>query len=115
MFVAGRLLPHLHTICIDQGLFGSSWTQHDELDEDDDYDGLVIGTYDAARLAACCSGLCALGTLIITDDVTAADLLPLLQLSVLTKLELGGKAVADDVAEQVLANLTGEWVLQQLE
>jgi hypothetical protein len=113
MFGAGRLLPHLHAIGI-QATFGISWP--DPIEEDDDEDGtygLVVGPLDAARLAGCCPGLCCLGPLIITDDVTAADLLPLLQLSALTYLELGGAALDDDVAEQVLVKLTGEQVLQR--
>ncbi|WIA31979.1 hypothetical protein OEZ86_002833 [Tetradesmus obliquus] len=108
MFAAGRLLPQLHSISI-QSEFENPWfpTEDKDSDDEDDDCALVLGPGDAARLAACCPGLQALGTLAVEADVTAADLLPLLQLTALTRLELGGHGCGDDVAQQVLAKMTG--------
>jgi hypothetical protein len=47
--------------------------------------------------------------LALLDDVTVGDLAPLLQLTGLTHLGIGGAGCTDAVAEQLLPQLTGEW------
>jgi hypothetical protein len=102
MFQAGRLLPHLHTISV-CGMPYDMWNE-----EAAEIHGLNIGPgLDAARLAACCPALQSLGTVVLEEDVCAADLLPLLQLTALTYLSTGGAACDDVVAEHVLAKMTG--------
>jgi hypothetical protein len=101
MFPAGRCLPHLRTVDI-SGMFAGPGMC-----------ALTLGAGDAGRLAACCPGLQSLSRLELAA-VSAAKLHPLLQLSALTKLVVEGAACDDEVAEQVLAKLTGEQALLRM-
>jgi hypothetical protein len=107
MFTPGRLRPQLQRMRIAaQALWA---TQHRWADyEAYGYLGLVLGPQDAAQLASCCPQLQELGPVMVRRGTAAEDLQPLAQLSVLTRLQIGGAACDDTVAEQVLAHLTGE-------
>jgi hypothetical protein len=101
MFAAGRCLPHLRTVHI-AGKVAHLWRNT-----------LTLGAGDAGRLAACCPGLQSLSHLVFAA-VGAAELQPLLQLSALTQLAVEGAACDDEVAEQVLAKMTGEHALLRI-
>jgi hypothetical protein len=103
IFPVGRRLPQLRTLQT-AGL-NVLWDEFEKR-------GLLLGPSSAGQIAACCPALQALGVLIVDTALAAADLQPLLQLSALTHLELGGEGCDDAVAEQLLAKLTGEHVQQ---
>jgi hypothetical protein len=111
MFKTGRSLPHLAQLCIS---IHESWPEM--ADEAADWlqdpaglrhHSLVVGPADIGRLVACCPALQGLGMLVLDDDVVASDLAPLLQLTALKWLDIGG-AGCDNAATQVLAAMTGE-------
>jgi hypothetical protein len=60
------------------------------------------------RIVDSCPVLRSLGTLRVAVNLHDYELLPLLQLSALTDLSIGGAGCTDTVAEIVLANMTGE-------
>jgi hypothetical protein len=107
MCTPGRLRPQLQRMRIAaQALWA---TQHRwSVYEASGYLGLVLGPQDAAQLASCCPQLQELGPVMVRRGTAAEDLQPLVQLSVLTRLQIGGAACDDTIAEQVLAHLTGE-------
>jgi hypothetical protein len=67
---------------------------------------LAVGPAIAGRLVACCPALQALDVLVLEDGVVASDLAPLLQLTALTRLGIGGVG-CDNAATLVLAAMTG--------
>jgi hypothetical protein len=69
-------------------------------------DNLLLTPGDAQQLVDCCPALQELGCVSLSD-ADSSSLLPLLQLSALTSLEIGGTMCGDNEAEQ-LAKLTGE-------
>jgi hypothetical protein len=111
MFPAGRLLPQLKSVRVVDSVNAVYRQRHEEY-----YTWgaaafvgcLQLGRDDAAqRLAACCPQLEDLGMVMAGADVAAADLLPLVQLTALTRLSVFGAGWTDEAAEHVLAKLTG--------
>ena len=74
---------------------------------------LLLQPGDLSRLVSSCSAgsfnLHAAQALMLAEDVSAADVAPLLQLP-LSFLVIGGPGLDDSVAEQVLARMTGACV-----
>jgi hypothetical protein len=70
-------------------------------------DNLLFGPGDAQRLVDCCPALQELGCVALSADADSSSLLPLLQLSRLTSLVIGGTMCGDADAE-LLARFTGE-------
>jgi hypothetical protein len=70
---------------------------------------LKIHNGDLKLIADSCPALQSLGTLDVSDGLpnVHTQLLPLLQLSALTNLSIGGAGCTDDVAERVLSRMTG--------
>jgi hypothetical protein len=110
MFRPGWLLPDLVKISIVNDQFQNSI---DNLSEEVGVAGLAeyslaLDRNDAARLVNCCPTLQHVAMLAVEEGVPASDLAPLLQLSALTYLGIGGAGCDDVVAEQLLAKLTGK-------
>jgi hypothetical protein len=111
IFAAGRSLPHLTELCISPDRFwpamadlADAWLEHAADLRDC---SLVVGPAVVGRLVACCPALHGLGTLVLEEGVVASDLAPLLQLTALSWLDIGGPG-CDNAATQVLAAMTGE-------
>jgi hypothetical protein len=111
MFTAGRPLPHLTQVYIspDEGWPEITDEAADWLQDPAGlrHYSLVVGPAHVGRLVACCPALQELGMLVLKDGVVASDLAPLLQLTGLTRLGIGGVG-CDNAAMQVLAAMTGE-------
>jgi hypothetical protein len=107
MFPAGRCRPHLRTMSIESTCVDGHGQYFRPCG------ALTLREGDAGRLAGCCPGLRKLRGLVIA--ASAADLQPLLQLRELTLLGLEGAACDDEVAEQVLAKMTGEHMLLHID
>jgi hypothetical protein len=103
MFPAGRVRPQLQRMRI-AGTAQDRWANH----QADGYLGLVLGPGDAAQLVSCCPQLQELGPVMVRQYTAPQHLQPLVQLSALTRLQIGGAACDDALAEHMLAHLTGE-------
>jgi hypothetical protein len=103
MFPPGRSRPQLQRLRF-AGTACGRWAD----DEAYGYLGLVLSQRDAAKLVSCCPQLQDLGPVMVRRGTSYEDLQPLVQLSVMTRLQIGGVACDDAVAECVLAHLTGE-------
>jgi hypothetical protein len=68
---------------------------------------LLVEADDAQRIVDSCPALQSLGTLRVAAGLLHAQLLPLVLLSALPELSVGGAGCTDAVAELVLANMTG--------
>jgi hypothetical protein len=111
MFTAGRSLPHPTQLWVSPDRFwpamadlADAWLEHAADLRDC---SLVVGPANIGRLVACCPALQGLGTLVLEDGCVASDLAPLLQLTALSWLDIGGPG-CDNAATQVLAAMTGE-------
>jgi hypothetical protein len=100
MFPPGRLCPQLQRMRIAEydrwpveGRASDRWAD----DQAGGYLGLVIGPPDAAELVSCCPQLQELGPVMVGPGTTFEDLQPLVQLSALTRLQIGG-AACDNVS-----------------
>jgi hypothetical protein len=122
MFAAGKLLPHLQRIIIDDvarhivtNINVTDDITEDEAAEDDEpaeesiwkQCRLSFGPADGLLLARCCPALQQLSAVMVDDDLGPEGLQALLQLSKLTYLAVGGNGVDDSMAEHVLAKFTG--------
>jgi hypothetical protein len=115
MLAAGRVLPHLTKLCIcthelwaDEEEPGKMFPKRVPEGQMETQMSLVLGPADVAQLVRCCPMLQELRMLMLTADVTVDDLAPLLQLTVLRCLGIGGDGCSDSVAEQLLPKLSGE-------
>jgi hypothetical protein len=111
MFGAGWLLPHLQQLNISyEGFFPTApadrwkwlmggWMLHNS--------SLLFEADYAQHIVDSCPALQSLGTLRVAAGLPHAQLLPLVRLSALTGLSVGGAGCTDAVAELVLAKLTG--------
>jgi hypothetical protein len=111
MFAAGRSLPHLTELCVSPARFwpamadlADAWLEHAADLRDC---SLVVWPAVVRQMVACCPALHGLGTLVLEEGIVASDLAPLLQLTALTWLDIGGPD-CDNAATQVLAAMTGE-------
>jgi hypothetical protein len=112
MFGAGQVLPYLtklvicpHELWPENSFECEMWEAGPQ--------GLLkqslgVGPADVAQLVRCCPVLQELRMLALLDDVTVGDLAPLLQLTGLTHLGIGGAGCTYAVAEQLLPKRTGE-------
>jgi hypothetical protein len=106
MFREGQQLPHLqefNTTDVDVPLVGDMQSAVDLFNRW----SLWIGDGDADRIVQSCPALQSLGSLAVCGGLPHTQLLPLLQLSALTELSIGGAGCTDIVAEKVLAKMTG--------
>jgi hypothetical protein len=109
MFGAGRLLPHLQQLNITDAELEPNGPPGGGPDVLERFDGwsLLVEDGDVQRIVSSCPALQSLGTLRVAAGLPHAQLLPLLQLSALTELSVGGAGCTDAVAELVLANMKG--------
>jgi hypothetical protein len=106
MFRPGLVLPQLQQVSIiEPEVSGRDlWSEG--------FDGaeiacLQLGAGNAANLARCCPVLRTLELVFIQEGLEASELQPLLQLSALTHLGIGGEGCGAAVVKEVLAQLTG--------
>jgi hypothetical protein len=106
MFRQGQLMPQLQRFLI--AGCDSDWggDARDALEEFSDW-SVLLQDGDADRIVTSCPALQSLGTLAIAEGLPQSQLLPLLQLTALTELGIGGDGCTDAVAEQLLAKMTG--------
>jgi hypothetical protein len=112
MFGAGRLLPHLQQLSLTDSEFSETPLSMGEpvvpnvLNSFSNL-SLLVEAGDAQRIVDSCPALQSLGALHVAAGLPHAQLLPLVRLSALTELSIGGAGCTDAVAELVLANMTG--------
>jgi hypothetical protein len=107
MFRPGQLLPHLQQINISAAALADHGDLEVALDGIREL-SLLVRAGEMQRIVDSCPVLRSLGTLRVAVNLHDYELLPLLQLSALTDLSIGGAGCTDTVAEIVLANMTGE-------
>jgi hypothetical protein len=109
MFDAKRLLPHMQQLNItNTNIFPSEsfWAVPEALENYEEW-SLLVEAGDVQRIVHSCPALQSLGTLRVAAALPHAQLLPLVRLSALTELRIGGAGCTDAAAELVLAKMTG--------
>jgi hypothetical protein len=105
MFGAGRLLPHLQQLNTTDSVFLSIGLLRGEAAAL--HWSLLVEAGDVQRIVDSCPALQSLGTLRVAAGLPHAQLLPLVLLSALPELSVGGAGCTDAVAELVLAKMKG--------